>query len=223
VGEGRWVTLAPGSSYVHFQEVKMSLDAQGNLSSQVREEYGGYGSLEAREKLASLGEKKYVTELASQHPNCEVPSYTFSGAASCEKPLGLAYTLRQAATTPGTAQELFVSPLAVFGESHNPFRLEKRSFPVDFGMVQQETISLTLTLPPGYVAELPKATTLVLPDQGGRYLYAASSPTPGTVQFISRLTLDKPVYSPEEYHALRELYRQMLAKQAEALVVKKAS
>jgi len=221
-GEGRWVNLAPGAGYVHFQDVKMSLDAQGNLSSQVREEYGGYGSLEAREKLASLGEKKYVAELASQHPSCEVPSYTFSGAANCAQPLGLAYTLRQAAATPGTAQELFVSPLAVFGEESNPFRLETRSFPVDFGMTQQETISLTLTLPPGYVAELPKPATLALPGQGGRYLYVASSPTPGTVQLISRLTLDKPVYSPEEYHALRELYRQMLAKQAEALVVKKA-
>ena len=42
------------------------------------------------------------------------------------------------------------------------------------------------------------------------------------MQLVSRLTLDKPVYSPEEYHALRELYRQMLAKQAEAIVVKKA-
>ncbi|MGI4834800.1 MAG: transglutaminase domain-containing protein [Janthinobacterium lividum] len=221
-GEGRWVNLSPGTSYVHFQDVKMTLDAQGNLSSQVREEYGGYGGLEAREKLAGLGEKKYVAELASQHPSCEVPSYTFSGTASCAQPLGLAYTLRQTATTPGAAQELFVSPLAVFGEGRNPFRLATRSFPVDFGMAQQETISLTLTLPPGYVAELPKPAALALPGQGGRYVYAASSPTPGTVQLISRLTLDKAVYSPEEYHALRELYRQMLAKQAEALVVKKA-
>jgi hypothetical protein len=30
------------------------------------------------------------------------------------------------------------------------------------------------------------------------------------------------VYTAQEYQALRELYRQMLAKQAEALVLKKA-
>lgn len=42
------------------------------------------------------------------------------------------------------------------------------------------------------------------------------------MQLASRLILDKPVYSAEEYQALRELYRQMLAKQAEALVIKKA-
>jgi hypothetical protein len=52
-------------------------------------------------------------------------------------------------------------------------------------------------------------------------MFVATSPAPGTVQLISRLSLDKPVYTATEYQALRELYRQMLAKQAEALVIKK--
>ena len=220
-GEGRWVELLPGARYVHYQQVQMALDPQGNLHSEVSEEYGGYAGLEAREKLAALGEKKYVTELAGQHAGGEVPSYKFGGATDATQPLSLHYSLRQAATTPGAAQELFLSPLAAFGEGSNPFRLAERHFPVDFGMTQQETISLTLTLPPGYVAELPKAASLALPNQGGRYLYSASLLAPGTVLLVSRLSLDKPAYSPDEYHALRELYRQLLAKQAEALVVKK--
>jgi hypothetical protein len=114
-----------------------------------------------------------------------------------------------------------VNPLAYFGERRNPFEHEHRSYPVDVGMMQQDMIRLTLTLPPGYTAELPKSVSLVLPDGGGRYLYSATSPTPGTVQLVSRLTLDKPVYGAAEYGSLRELYRQLLAKQAEALVIKK--
>jgi hypothetical protein len=61
-----------------------------------------------------------------------------------------------------------------------------------------------------------------LPNNGGRYVYSATSPTPGTVQFVSRLTLDKPVYGADEYASLREFYRLALAKQAEAVVLKKA-
>ena len=80
---------------------------------------------------------------------------------------------------------------------------------------------VTLTLPPGYTAELPAPATIALPDKGGRYLYSATSPTPGTVQLVSRLTLDKPIYGAEEYSALREFYRLALGKQAEALVLKK--
>ncbi len=221
-GEGRWVSLTPSLGYIHYQEVKMTLDAQGGVSSQAREDFGGYAGLAAREKLAQLGEKKFVAELADQHPSWEIPSYQLAGTTDLNQPLSVSYTLRQAAETSGAAQELYIKPLEAFSESSNPFQLAERSFPVDFGMLRQEVTNLTLTLPPGYVAELPKPAVLALPDQGGRYVYAASSPAPGTVQVLSRLTLDKPVYSAHEYHALRELYRQMLAKQAEALVIKKA-
>jgi hypothetical protein len=220
-GEGRWVNLVPSQRYNHFQDIKLTVDAQGNLSGRVKEEHGGYSGLEAREKLQQLGEKKYVTELASQHPNWEVPTYTFDGQSEVNRSLGLSYELRQLAATEGAAQELYLKPLEAFGEQRNPFQHEQRSFPVDIGMLQQEVIALTLTLPTGYTAELPKSASLVLPDKGGRYLYSASSPAPGTVQLMSRLTLDKPVYTAAEYAALRELYRQMLAKQAEALVIKK--
>ena len=221
-GEGRWVNLAPGQQYLHYQEVKMTLDAQGGVSSQAREDFSGYAGLSAREKLAELGEKKFAAELADQHPSWEMPDYKLSGTTDLAQPLSVSYTLRQAADTKEIANELYIKPLATFGEGRNPFQADERSFPVDFGMLRQETTSLTLTLPPGYVAELPKPAALALPGHGGRYLYSASSPAPGTVQLLSRLTLDKAVYTAQEYHALRELYRQMLAKQAEALVIKKA-
>ncbi len=221
-GEGRWVSLVPSQRYSHYQEVSLTLDAEGNLSGQVHEEHGGYAGLEAREKLQELGEKKYVSQLAAAHPGWEVPSYTFKGLTEVEQSLGLNYELRQAASTAGTAQELYVALLEPFGERQNPFRHAERNYPVDIGMFQQEVIRVTLKLPPGYTAELPKPATLALPSNGGRYMFAATSPTPGTVQLLSRLNLDKPVYTANEYAALRELYRQMLAKQAEALVIKKS-
>jgi hypothetical protein len=221
-GDGRWVSLVPSQRYSHYQEVNLTLDTEGNLSGQVREEHGGYAGLQAREKLQELGEKKYVSQLVASHPSWEVPSYTVKGAAEPEHSLALSYKMKQAASTAGVAQELYVAPLEPFGERQNPFRHEYRSYPVDIGMYQQDMIRVTLKLPQGYTAELPKAATLVLPDNGGRYMFVATSPAPGTVQLISRLNLDKSVYTATEYHALRELYRQMLAKQAEALVVKKA-
>ena len=219
--EGRWVSLTPAQSHNHFQQVTMTVDEQGNLSGQVRDEHGGYSGAAAREKLQQLGEKKYVTELAGQHPGWEVPSYKFSEVSEVGKPLALNYEMRQPAATAGAAQELYINPLASFGSRQNPFRHADRTYPVDFGAPTQEVIMLTLTLPPGYTAELPKPAVLELPDQGGRYMYAASSPTPGTVQLMSRLNLTKPMYGAEEYASLREFYRLALAKQAEALVLKK--
>ncbi|MFD1871911.1 DUF3857 domain-containing protein [Hymenobacter bucti] len=221
-GEGRWVSLVPSQRHTHYQEVALALDAQGNLSGQVREEHGGYAGLEVREKLQQLGEKKYVTELAARHPGWEVASYVFAKQNTVEQSLGLSYEWRQPAATSSTAAELYLSPLSYFTEQRNPFQHEDRNYPVDLGMMQQDIVRVTLTLPPGYVAELPKSVSLALPNDGGRYVYSATSSAPGTVQLMSRLTFDKPVYGAVEYGALRELYRLLLAKQAEALVIKKA-
>jgi hypothetical protein len=221
-GEGRWVSLVPSQRHSHYQEIALTLDAQGNLSGQVHEEHGGYAGLEAREKLQQLGEKKYVTELVARHPGWEVAKYVFAKQNTVEQSLGLTYEWRWPAATAATAAELYLNPLSYFGEQRNPFQHEYRNYPVDMGMLQQDIIRVTLTLPPGYVAELPKPVSLALPNNGGRYVYAATSASPNTVQLMSRLTFDKPVYSAVEYGALRELYRLLLAKQAEALVIKKA-
>jgi hypothetical protein len=221
-GEGRWVSLVPNQRYSHYQEVALTLDAQGNLSGQVREEHGGYAGFEVREKLQQLGEKKYMTELAAHHSGWEVANYVFAKQSTVEQSLGLTYEWRQPAATATAATEFYLKPLSYFGEQRNPFHHEQRSYPVDMGMLQQDIVRVTLTLPPGYVAELPKSVNLTLPNEGGRYMYAATSAGPNKVQLVSRLTLDKPVYSSVEYGALRELYRLLLAKQAEALVIKKA-
>jgi transglutaminase-like putative cysteine protease len=219
--EGRWVNLTPSQRHTRFQEIKLTVDTEGNLSGQVREEHGGYAGAAVREKIQQVGEKKYVTELLGRHSNWEVPAYKFNAVDLLNQSIGLNYELRQPASTPGTAQEIYLTPLATFGETQNPFRHEHRTYPVDFGALTQEVIVITLTLPAGYTAELPKSTSLALPDNGGRYVYAASNLTPSTVQLTSRLTFDKPVYGAEEYEGLREFYRRVLAKQAEALVLRK--
>ncbi len=219
-GEGRWVSLTPSRRYTHLQNIKLTLHAPGDLTGEVQEEYGGYAALEAREQVQQLGEKKYVAQLPAARAGWAVPAYSFSKLATMSQPLGLRYELHQSADA-GSSQELYLKLLEPFGERRNPFRYAQRSYPVDIGMAQQEIVMLTLTLPPGYVADLPKSANLLLPEQGGRYLYQASAPSPNTVQLTSRLNLDKAVYSPDEYQALRELYQQLLAKQAEALVIRK--
>ena len=220
-GDGRWVSLLPEPRYNHFQDVQLTLDAQGNLAGQVREESSGYAAHELREKLQAEGEKKFAAGLASQHPGCELAGVQLSNQATIAQAVSLRYDLRQPASGGGTANELYINPLKGFGEAQNPFGDTQRIYPVDMGMTQQEVITLSLTLPPGYVAELPKPAVLALPDNGGRYTYSATAPVPGKVQLLSRLVLNKAQYSASEYQALRELYRQMLAKQAEALVIKK--
>ncbi|MCI1188843.1 DUF3857 and transglutaminase domain-containing protein [Hymenobacter sp. DH14] len=220
--ESRWVDLTPAQRYVHYQQVALTLDAQGGLSGKVHEEHGGYSGVDARKELVSLGEKKYLTELARPHSGWTIPKLAVANREEVAKPLALDYEFSQPADDAAVAGTLYLSPLRYFGTEQNPFRHDDRLFPVDFGAAQDETTLITLTLPEGYeLAELPKPAAVALPDDGGRFMYSVTAAAPGTVQIMSRLNLRKTVYAANEYVSLREFYRLMLEKQGEKLVIKK--
>ncbi|GAB2704248.1 hypothetical protein GCM10011495_39050 [Hymenobacter frigidus] len=220
--EGRWVDLSPTQRHVHYQQIALTLDAQGGLTGKVHEEHGGYAGASARRELTRLGDKKYMAELARTHSSWTVPKFAVAERENVAKPLAVDYEFAQPADDTNTATTLYLSPLQEFNNEQNPFHHDDRQFPVDFGAAQDEITVLTLTLPEDYeLAELPKPAVVEMPDNGGRFIYSVSATAPGVVQLTSRLNLRKPMYGADEYASLREFYRLMLAKHGEKLVIKK--
>jgi hypothetical protein len=218
----KWISLAPQQRLTEYQHVQLTLDEKGGYTGKVHSEHGGYGGLLQRDQLRDKGEKKFVESLVQGREGWNMSKYAFLQRDVLEKPLTLDYemTIAGGEAPVGT---LYLRPLQHFGNSRNPFVHEDRKFPVDFGFPMDETLLVSITLPTGYeVEELPKPTLLALPDNGGRFSFQ-TQPGAGTVQIVSRLNLSRPVYSPQEYTALREFYRLVVAKQMEQIVVKKKS
>ena len=219
--EGRWVDLTPAQRHVRFQQINLTLDAGGGLTGHVHEERGGYAAADARTQLTAHGEKKYLSGLQQRYEGWALPKLTVNETDNPDRPLTLDYELSQ----PGADQPagtLYLSPLREFGTAQNPFRHETRSFAVDFGAAHEELVVINLALPAGYeLAELPKPANFSLANKGGRLLYSVAVPAPGRVQLTTRLTLANTVYAAEEYAGLRELYRLLLEKQGEKLIIKK--
>ena len=217
----RWLDTTPTQRRVRYQQVSLALDAQGGLSGKVHAEQGGYAAAEERERLAELGEKKYLAVVGQRHEAFTFSKPTLAHVDDVNRPLALDYEFRQPGEGPAAAT-LYLSPLREFGIAQNPFRHETRAFAVDFGTAQDETLVVTLTLPTGYeLAALPAPANVELPNGGGRFVCSAATPAQGTVVLTSRLSLAHAVYPAAHYANLRELYRRLLEKQGERLVVQK--
>ncbi|MGY3089713.1 hypothetical protein ACVWYF_002761 [Hymenobacter sp. UYAg731] len=221
-GASRWVSLTPRQRHTHLQQVQGQLSATGAFSGQVHEEFGGYAGGTARAGLHEMGDRKFAARLADQHPGMTLGPLAIANRDSAQNPLALDYAFAQAAEATSPPDQLYVSPLHDFGLTQNPFKAEQRAFPVDFGYAREETLLMTLTLPPGYaLADAPRPSALNLPNDGGRYVCSITAPAPGVVQLSSRLVLRKPIYAVAEYGQLRELYRLLLEKQAGKLLIQK--
>ncbi|WP_201979266.1 DUF3857 domain-containing protein [Hymenobacter rubidus] len=220
--DGRWVDLVPAQRHVRYQQVALTLDAQGGLTGKVHDEHSGYAGAQARKELGELGEKKYMAAQTAAHNGWSVPKFAVLDKENVAKPLALEYEFAQPADDNSTPGTFYLSPLRLFASEQNPFRHDSRLFPVDFGAAQEETSMITLNLPAGYeLAELPKPAVVDLPDGGGRFMFQVAAAAPGVVQLTSRFNLRKAMYAATDYASLREFYRLMLEKQGEKLIIKK--
>jgi hypothetical protein len=105
--------------------------------------------------------------------------------------------------------------------TENPFKLETRTYPVDFAYPIEETYIFKLLLPDGYqVSDVPKPLMIKLADNSASCIYKTST-TGNLVQVTYKLTINKPVYLVNEYADLRTFFTELIKKEAESIVLKK--
>ncbi|KUG09510.1 hypothetical protein ASU33_17495 [Solirubrum puertoriconensis] len=220
---GKWVPLAPRQRHAHFTTAQLSLDAQGAMRGNMREEYNGYAGLAERNKVAASGEQAYLKALAQQHPDWALSGTKVLNLEKLDQALLVETNLTVPSSATDAAQQLYLPVMQLFTAAQNPFAHAERTFPVDFGTLQEFTTSVQLTLPTNFaVEELPKSAQVELPNGHGRYLYEVKQ-VGSTLHLTSRMQLRKTQYLPHEYPALRELFTRSVAKHAEPLVLRRTN
>jgi hypothetical protein len=103
------------------------------------------------------------------------------------------------------------------------FSSADREFPVDFGCPFIWSYTLTVKIPSGYsITEMPSDISL---NNGGtdlKFDYNCSK-NGNEILIKSVLNINKTLFQPSEYGALRNFYSKMLEKQSELIVLKKNS
>jgi hypothetical protein len=70
------------------------------------------------------------------------------------------------------------------------------------------------------VDELPKPKLILMPGNSAKYSYNVTQ-MGNTLNVVSMLQINKSLFLQDEYPNLREFYNQIIAKQAEQIVLKK--
>lgn len=118
---------------------------------------------------------------------------------------------------------LYINPLFTEVTHRNPFRSQERFYPVEMPCVMDETYTLNMTVPDGYVVEeLPKSAVVKLNETEGIFQYLVQE-SGNTIQFRSKIKLSRAVFGPEEYNSLRDFFDMIVKKQSEQIVLKRKS
>ncbi|PHN03036.1 DUF3857 domain-containing protein [Flavilitoribacter nigricans] len=230
----QWIQL-PVPQRESIMMINAQLSETGELDGEVQSRYKGYAAVDTRIDLeeesqdqtavagssgADEGEEEKGS-LRDRYPDIEITAADYSGLEDPEAPLNLKFHCR----IPGAAMVnndfIYFSPVIFPAFDENPFKQEKRTYPVDVPYTIDERYVINLKMPDGYdVEELPEDIRMVLPDSGGSF--EISTKVVGQDIYMNcNLKLNQIHFQSEEYSGLKKFIDLVMEKQGEQIVLRK--
>jgi len=116
---------------------------------------------------------------------------------------------------------VYLNPMFFHQINENPFILEDRKYPIDYGYLIERAFIINYTIPEGYeVIEYPEKIIVKLPNNDAYFAYNVTV-MGNKISLTSRFNINKILFLPNEYTLLKEFYNQIIKKHAEPIVLKK--
>ena len=221
--DGSWsqISLMPQKSALRSTSLSVTLDENGDLTGQQRTQFTSHNALNFRNRYAKADEADYLEKLENNIGDIEIDEHSVVNLKKIGKPLLQSYSFTKEAQAEVIGDKLYFSPLFFLATSENVFKAEERVYPVDFGFPWKRKIMMNIQLPAGYEVEsLPEPTAVQLPENLGKYTFNISK-TPSGISVVMTKEINTPVITPDKYGALRELYKRLVEKEKEKVVLKK--
>ena len=215
-----WIKLeSPGKSKTSIN-TDLTIANTGELTGKIQIDRTGYYAQATRAEYLSEGEIEYVKDFKSSISG-ELTKSEFQNANDIAKPFKELHDVTISDHITVAGDMMYLNPFVISRQEENPFKLEKREYPVDFGSPFDKVFLIKLTIPEDYrIEELPKSKVITLPNAAAKFFYNVGQ-TENTVTISGSLMVNKSLFVQDEYPNLREFYNQMIAKQAEQIVLKR--
>lgn len=198
----------------------MTMTEDGQLKGNLQFTFDGYDAFAHRSFLKS-NDSTAFHKMMHEKKLWQVESSGIQNIQDTNKPLRYNNRIMLADHITTGNDLIYFNPYITNRMENNPYPQENREYPIEYPTAIDKSYSIQLTLPPGYVPEeIPRNLNLGLPNNAGRFLYNVSI-VGNTISVTSIFQINKTSFDPEEYLHLREFYGQVIAKQAEQIVLKK--
>ncbi|MFY0625925.1 MAG: DUF3857 domain-containing protein [Reichenbachiella sp.] len=222
-GSVSWVNLKSPKPKSTKVSASFELTDDGELEGSVKSTYDGYNASNKRKSVFKDGESTYIDEFVEES-SWEIEEVEIADLKDYNSPLSISYDILGENDIESLGNMIYITPILIGRDVKNPFKSEKREYPVDFACPITKSYMAQIKIPEGYVvAEKPTNSAIGLPSKGGKYTFSITpSPDGKLLTIISRLKINKSMFVQDEYPYLKAFYEQMISKQAEQIVLKKS-
>lgn len=216
----KWIPLESKFKTRVITSGDFTLTSEGGLEGKLKLDCNGYVALQNRKKYLLDGESEYLKDFVGTH-SWEVKSSEIQNAKEIQNNFTQVHDLVINENMVVAGEMIYLDPFIHSSHKSNPFKSEVREYPVDFGSPMEQTFFFKLAIPENYaIDELPESKIISMPENGARYIYNVSQ-NGNLITITSMFHINKSMFTQLEYPYLREFYNQIVAKEAEQIVLKR--
>ena len=198
--------------------VYASASEKGKLNAICQETPGYYQSLNFRNEYSRKSNPELVNIISKDFASeVNIINFSVDSMNQFENPVKINYT----AIYNFTKDVVYFNPLLKYSITENPYKSEKRIYPVENPYSKGLNYIITIEVPKGYtIEEIPKSIKIKLNDNDGFFEYSISNNN-DLIQLECNLYLYKAKFPAESYQYLRDFYGKVVKKMNEEIVFKK--
>ena len=220
-GTSNWVNLMPSKKSEANSVVALTINEDGLVEGFDRETYTNLYALNFRNSYVNLSEEKRISKTEEANKGIEISEIKFSDEKNPYKPISSTFKFSSENLVDIVGNEIFFKPLLFNSLTKNPFKLEKREYPIDFGTPFSYKYMMNITIPDNYVVEsMPESSVVSLPNNNGVFKFSISN-SGNKISIFSIIQINTAIYPQTDYEYLKEFYRLAVAKNIEQIKLKK--
>jgi hypothetical protein len=217
-----WIDINTPNTQNTTRVFDLTLGSDGKLLGKITNYSRGYSAYQKRQAIKKFNTvEEFVENMDEKLSKTKIKKFEIRGIDTLDGTVTEVYEVEMDAYEGLNHEKLSFNPFIFNQITTNPFKLNLRSYPVDWGMPSEERFILTMKLPEGYVIENPpQDISTALPNQGGTFIVAYSELT-NSFSLSHAIQFKKSIYTPEEYLYLKELYNKIILSEKSEMVFKK--
>ncbi|MFD1163017.1 DUF3857 domain-containing protein [Hwangdonia seohaensis] len=213
-----WIDLKPNKlSTIQFR-AELNMDKNDNITGIVNSKQTGYHAL-ANRKRYHQNSDAYVTNLEDRYPNIEISNHKVTNEEKTNPDFLETYNIEY--NWDETGDNIYLNPYFTAFFKENPFKLQERTYPIDFGYKGAYYYILKLNFSDAYtVLEKPENASFALPNNKGT-VHFSNILSGNAINIMLKISFQDAVYPPEYYPYLKAFMSKIVDIQTNSLILLK--
>ena len=201
--------------------ITASLNEEGEVNGHLMSRHTNHSAYKFREAYKKADEENFIINLEEKYDNIEISNYEVKNTETYDDYVSESFDYYQETGADIIDDKIYIYPMSFLRIKENPFKLEERKFPIDFGYPFSQKAVVTIEIPNNYQLESqPEPVIMKIPDDLGLFKFMPKVVGNKILLMVDFEISNAQIY-PDHYLFLKEFFNQMIIKENEQIVLKK--